>query len=227
MPTPGASLRRRFALAVASLVLGALPLAQALAQAQAHGIVLAGRMGDRALLVIDGKPHTLTLGTTAAGVRLLRWHGDEAELDHQGHSLRLRIGTPVQLGAGAPPEAASREIVIPAGSGGHFMATGSINGKSTQFMVDTGATLVAVGKAEAERLGLDLSGARQGTTQTANGPATVQIVVLPKVRVGGVEITNVGAAVMPTSMPYVLLGNSFLARFQMRRDNDVMRLELR
>ena len=58
---------------------------------------------------------------------------------------------------------------------------------------------------------------------------------MPEVRLGleavltvdGVEITNVGAAVMPTSMPYVLLGNSFLARFQMRRDNDVMRLELR
>ena len=76
-------------------------------------------------------------------------------------------------------------------------------------------------------MGVDLSGARQGTTQTANGSATVQIVVLPKVRVGNVEVTNVGAAVMPTSMPYVLLGNSFLSRFQMRRDNDVMRLELR
>lgn len=195
--------------------------------AHAQGIVLAGRMGDRALLVIDGKPQTLAVGTTVAGVRMLRWNGEEAELDHKGNKLLLRIGTPVQLGAGAPPEAASREIVIPAGSGGHFMATGSINGKSAQFMVDTGATLVAVGKADAERMGVDLSGARQGTTQTANGSATVQIVVLPKVRVGNVEVTNVGAAVMPTSMPYVLLGNSFLSRFQMRRDNDVMRLELR
>ena len=46
-------------------------------------------------------------------------------------------------------------------------------------------------------------------------------------RVGEVEITQVGAVVMPQPMPYVLLGNSFLARFQMRRDNDVLRLELR
>jgi aspartyl protease family protein len=195
--------------------------------AQAQGIVLAGRMGDRALLVIDGKPHTLAVGATVANVRLLRWNGDEAELSHQGNSLSLRIGTPVQLVGGASNESASREIVIPASSGGHFMASGSINGKSAQFMVDTGATLVSVGKADAERLGLDLSAARQGVTQTANGPVPVQIIVLPRLRVGNVEVSNVGAAVMPSSMPHVLLGNSFLSRFQMRRDNDVMRLELR
>jgi aspartyl protease family protein len=189
--------------------------------------VLAGRMGDRALLVIDGKPYTLAVGATVANVRLLRWNGDEAELSHQGNSLSLRIGTPVQLVGGASNESASREIVIPASSGGHFMASGSINGKSAQFMVDTGATLVSVGKADAERLGLDLSAARQGVTQTANGPVPVQIIVLPRLRVGNVEVSNVGAAVMPSSMPHVLLGNSFLSRFQMRRDNDVMRLELR
>jgi aspartyl protease family protein len=55
----------------------------------------------------------------------------------------------------------------------------------------------------------------------------VQIVSLDRVRVGEVEISNVGAVVMPQALPYVLLGNSFLSRFQMRRDNDVMRLELR
>jgi aspartyl protease family protein len=169
------------------------------------------------------------VGATVSSVRMLRWNGEEAELDHKGNKLLLRIGTPVQLGAGVPQDAASREIVIPAGSGGHFMATGSINGKSVQFMVDTGATLVAVGKADAANAWAWTSAVRaKVTTQTANGPATVQIVVLPKVRVGNVEVvTNVGAAVMPTSMPYVLLGNSFLSRFQMRRDNDVMRLELR
>jgi len=47
------------------------------------------------------------------------------------------------------------------------------------------------------------------------------------VRVGDVEIANVEAIVMPAAMPHVLLGNSFLSRFQMKRDNDVMRLEKR
>ena len=44
---------------------------------------------------------------------------------------------------------------------------------------------------------------------------------------GDVELSNVGAVILPSSMPYVLLGNSWLSRFQMRRENDVMRLELR
>jgi aspartyl protease family protein len=50
---------------------------------------------------------------------------------------------------------------------------------------------------------------------------------LTSVRVGEVEVANVSAVVLPAQMPYVLLGNSFLTRFQMRRENDVMRLELR
>jgi aspartyl protease family protein len=94
-------------------------------------------------------------------------------------------------------------------------------------MVDTGATLVSIGKDDAERLGLDLSTARRGATQTANGAVVVALVTLSSVRIGDVELANVGAVVMPQSMPVVLLGNSFLSRLQMKRENDVMRLELR
>jgi aspartyl protease family protein len=64
-------------------------------------------------------------------------------------------------------------------------------------------------------------------TQTANGAVPVHRVSLSAVRVGAVEVANVEAIVMPAQMPYVLLGNSFLSRFQMRRDNDVLRLERR
>ena len=48
-----------------------------------------------------------------------------------------------------------------------------------------------------------------------------------RVRVGDVEVYDVDAAVLGASMPYVLLGNSFLTRFQMKRENDVLRLEKR
>ena len=195
--------------------------------AQAQNVTLAGRMGERALLVIDGRPHTVAVGGTAAGVRLLRWVAEDVEVEIAGARTLLRAGaTPAQIGpARAAP--AAREIVMTAASGGHFTPTGAINGKAVRFVVDTGATLVAMGRDEAERLGVDLSQARQGLSQTANGPVQVQIIVLDRVRVGDVEITQVGAVIMPQPMPYVLLGNSFLSRFQMRRDNDVMRLQLR
>jgi len=195
--------------------------------ALAQGVVLSGRMGERAVLVVDGQPVTLMPGASGAGVTLLRWQGDEAEVQIGGQRARLRLGgTPTMVG-GAVPRRAAREIVVSASSGGHFLPAGAINGRTVRFMVDTGATLVALGRDEAQRLGLDLANARAGISQTANGPVPVQIIVLDRVRVGEVEVTQVGAVVLPQPMPYVLLGNSFLTRFQMRRDNDVLRLELR
>jgi aspartyl protease family protein len=190
-------------------------------------VVLSGRMGDRALLVVDGRPLTVDVGQQAGGVKLLRWVGDAAEVDAGSGSVQLRIGgTPALVGEAAP-RAAARELVITAGPGGHFTAGGAINGHAVSFLVDTGATLVSLGQDQAERLGIDLSLARPAVTQTANGPVPVQLVTLNTVRVGGLELSNVGAAVLPMPMPVVLLGNSFLARLQMRRDNDVMRLERR
>ncbi len=195
--------------------------------AQAQLVVLSGRMGEKALLVVDGQPYTVAVGQTVAGVKLLRWEGDVAQVERAGRNYPMRVGeTPVLLGV-APPRSAAREIVLTAGSGGHFTAAGSINGKQVRFMVDTGATLVSLGKDDAERLGIDLAGARRGTTQTANGPVQVWLVTLTTVRVGEVELSNVGAAVVPQPMPMVLLGNSFLSRMTMKRDADVMRLELR
>ena len=197
------------------------------ATAQAQRVVLSGRMGERALLVVDGQPYTVSVGQTVAGVKLLRWNGDMAEVERSGRAYPMRVGeTPVLLGV-APPRSAGREIVMTAGSGGHFTAGGTINGKQVRFMVDTGATLVSLGKDDADRLGVDLSNARRGSTQTANGPVPVWLVTLNSVRIGEVELSNVGAAVLPQAMPMVLLGNSFLSRMNMKRDNDVMRLELR
>ncbi len=204
----------------AALVLAAGPVA-------AQSVALAGRMGDRALLVVDGKPLTLAVGAVAGNVRLLRWAGDVAEVQIGSQVQALRVGgTPTRVQA-APERPATRDIVLTAGPGGHFTTLGAINGKPARFMVDTGATLVAMGRDDAQRLGLDLSAATPGVTQTANGPAPILLVTLSSVRVGDVLVSNVGAAIVPQSMPYLLLGNSFLSRFQMQRHNDEMRLQLR
>ena len=59
--------------------------------------------------------------------------------------------------------------MLSSGPGGHFTAGGSINGQSTQFLVDTGATSVAIGQSDAERMGLRFREGRRVMTQTANG----------------------------------------------------------
>ena len=219
-----AMIQRRRCVA-AALLAAACPWGPARASTS---VSLAGRMGEKALLVIDGQTKMLAAGQASAGVKLVRWQGDEALIEHEGRTALLRVGgSPAQLAGGAPAVAQGREIVISAGPGGHFIAGGAINGKPVQFMVDTGATMLAMSQGDAQRLGLDLKNARRGMTLTANGPVPVQQVSLTRVRVGGVEISNVDAVVLPAAMPHVLLGNSFLGRFQMRRENDVMRLELR
>lgn len=204
----------------------ALLLAAAL-PASAQSVSLGGLMGNKALLVIDGTTQVVAVGSTARGVKLLRLQDGEALVEAGGQQRLLRVGgAPARLASG-PGGGGGREIVIPASSGGHFVTLGSINGRSVQFMVDTGATLVALSQIDAERIGLDTSSGQVVQTQTANGTVQARLVTLATLRVGAVEVHNVPGIVVPTAMPMVLLGNSFLNRFQMQRNNDTMRLELR
>lgn len=219
-------MQRRHCLAGALLC--TLPGAPGLALAQTPQVQLAGTMGGRALLVIDGQPQMLAVGATARGIRLVSLEGDVAVIERGGVRLSLRVGaSPAAVGTGMARSEGGREIVLTAGPGGHFVTGGAINGQAVTFMVDTGATLISMGQGEAARIGLDLRNGQRGLSHTANGTVPVVMVTLSAVRVGDVEVINVPAVVMPAQMPYILLGNSFLTRFQMRRDNDVMRLELR
>lgn len=194
--------------------------------ASAQGVALSGVMGQRALLVIDGQTQMLSRGETARGVKLIDVQGDQVRIERDGQQLALRVGAaPVSLGPAA--RAGGNTITMTVGSGGHFVTGGSINGRPVRFMVDTGATTVAMSVADAERIGLDYKRGERGQAATAGGTVPIWLVNLSSVRIGDVEVNNVDAAVMPAQMPFVLLGNSFLSRFQMRREADVMRLERR
>jgi aspartyl protease family protein len=188
-----------------------------------------GSLGSQAaLLILDGEPRTILLGQTVRGIKLLSLADDRAVVEIGGQRHTLLMGaTPGRVGGGANGSATGRQIVLSSGPGGHFTALGSINGHATQFLVDTGATAVSIGQAEAERLGLRYAKGKRVTTQTANGPATASVLTLDTVRIGDVEVHSVEAIVVPSQMSHVLLGNSFLSRFQMRRDNDILTLDLR
>lgn len=203
-------------------------LALAAGTALAQQVQLGGVMGSKALLMIDGQSQIVAVGETARGVRLVAVDGDTARVQRDGQTVTLKVGsTPLLVGRGGVAQGRAREVVIPAGQGGHFIVEGAINGSNVRFMVDTGATVVSMSVADASRIGLNLRGARQGVAGTANGLVRTVSVMLDTVRVGDVEVHDVEALISPEPMPFVLLGNSVLGRFQMRRDNDVMRLVLR
>ncbi len=205
---------------VALLGLGSLAAA-------AQTVTFNGHIGThKALLVIDGEPHTVAVGSTVRGVRLLSLTETQAEvvIGELRRTLTLGAGA---VRAGTAPASSGSAIVLTAGTNGHFRTTGQINGKAIEFMVDTGASSVVISQADADRLGLDYKTAPQGWASTANGTAPFRLIMLSAVRIGDVEVANVEAAVIPAPMRGALLGNSFLMRFQMKRENDVMRLEKR
>lgn len=198
--------------------------------ATAQTVTINGAIGTRqALLVIDGQPQAVAVGATVKGVRLLALSPTQAEVEIAGARRTLTLGAgPVRVAGGGSGGGGGREIVLTAGAGGHFMTAGAINGRAANFMVDTGATSVAIGQADADRMGLDYKNStRRGFAETANGRVPAYGITLTSVRVGDVEVANVEAVVLPAAMPLVLLGNSFLTRFQMKRENDVLRLEKR
>lgn len=192
-------------------------------------VSLSGSMGaDKALLMINGAPRVLAVGQSHQGVRLVSIAGGQAHVEVDGRALTLGLGTtPGRLGDGEAAPNTARSITLVAGPGGHFESDGAINGKATRFLVDTGATNIAMSTRDADRIGLRYRDGRRTTTLTANGPVTAYLLSLDKVRMGEVEIHNVDAVVLPAEMSHILLGNSFLSRFQMKRENDVMVLQLR
>jgi len=209
---------QRIRLALALVVLGG-----AAASAQAESVMLTGTIGNRAILIVDGgAPRTVAPGEKLGNVRLVSVQGGEATVEVNGKRALLRMDQPASVGGGGGGGANGSRIVLPAGSGGHFTTLGAINGRSVTFLLDTGATSVAISAADAQRIGLDYKKGAPIQISTANGVAAGFRVKLGSVRVGDVEVYEVDAVVSEQPMPYVLLGNSFINRFSMQRDGDQM-----
>jgi len=186
-------------------------------------------LGTKALLIVNGgAPKTVGAGDTHHGVKVVSTSGDQAVVEIDGKRHTLRVGeAPASVGGTGGTATRGSRIVLSAASGGHFLTQGAINGRAVQFMVDTGATSVSMGVPDADRIGLNYKAGQLARSSTANGTITIWTVKLNSVRIGDVEVYDVDASVVPAGMPFVLLGNSFLNRFQMKRENDQMVLERR
>jgi aspartyl protease family protein len=210
-------------------VVTAAHLLAAVATAHAAGsVTLTGTIGSRAILIVNGAPpKTVAVGESFQGVKLLSLQSEQAVVELDGKRVNLRMDTPVSIGGGGGSGGGGNRIVLPADSRGHYMTQGTINGRTVTFMLDTGATSIALSAGSAQRIGLDYSKAQRVQMSTANGVTVGHKLRLQSVRVGDVEVYDIDAIVSPEPMPFVLLGNSFINRFSMRRDADQMVLEKR
>jgi aspartyl protease family protein len=182
-----------------------------------------GLSQGRAVIVgPNGKPKVYRDGDTLPnGARLVRATSESALVELNGKRSTLRIGTHVST---ATPASSGGRVTLTADARGHFETIGTINGASVRFLVDTGASMISMGIDDARRVGIDYLKGQKGFSNTANGVAPVYRVKLDTVKVGEITLNGVDGLVHESSMPFVLLGMSFLNRLEMNRQGDSLTL---
>lgn len=203
---------------------GVLGLSLAPALTLAQSVSLVGCIGSQALVVIDGgAPRAMRPGQEAQGVRIVSVGEDTAVVRIGQRTEALRLGaSPVSQGT--PPGAPT---ILTAQPDGQFVADARINGKPVRMMVDTGATLVALDRAQARALGVSLVGASPTAVRTAGGLVSALRLNLRSIRVGSVELHDVPAVVQDAPLPIALLGMSFLRGLDMRHEGNLLELRTR
>jgi aspartyl protease family protein len=186
---------------------------------------LSGVLGEKALISVNGSPpKVMAVGDSHLGVKLLAVRGQQAEIEEAGRRRLLNMGV---SGGGAMASKAARTILTADGRG-HFSTLGEVNGSATRFLVDTGASLVALPLSVAKQAGVNLDNAQQVGVNTANGQARAYRVMLNSIRVGDVRANMVEALIMEDrQLPISLLGMSFLNRVNMNREGDLLTLSQR
>lgn len=183
-----------------------------------------GLFADRAVLLVEGQQHLLKVGQTSPeGIKLVSASSESAILLIDGEQVTARLDG--RVSASKRP-AAVQEVQVRRNTTGMYTTVGSINGLPVPFLVDTGATQVAMNASQARRLGIDFHviGTPAEVT-TASGVERAWSVILDAVKVGDLEVRNVSAVVLEGAQPVLtLLGMSYLGRIDISNDGQLMTL---
>ncbi len=207
-----------------ALMLALLPL-----QANGGGaapVTVVGLFKDRALLrvaaVAASEDVLVRVGETKLGATLLSANAEQARVRYQGQTYRLGLTRGMRASYAASKH---NRVAVKPDFYGQYRVQGSINASGVEFLVDTGASVVALSSQLAERLGINYRAGRLGRVSTAQGETPSYFVELPEVSVGDITVRNVRTAVIDGAYPRdVLLGMSFLSNVQMREDSGVLML---
>jgi len=192
----------------------------------ATDVALIGVIGDKAavLAIGGGEPKTVKVGQKWSGVTVISVERGQATVEIDGKPRVLMIG---QHYRSAPAASVRQTVTLAADTRGHFFTDGAVNGNPVRFLVDTGATTVALPAADAVRLGIDYRKGKREYSNTAGGVVPIYVVTLDTLRLGPIELTGVEASVVERGLNVALLGMSFLNRVEMKRDGHLMTLTRR
>lgn len=211
-------------LGIATLLVGTLLLPVRAAE----NIVVHGLLKNMAIVSIDGERHVLKSNEPPIkGIKLISANSEEAVVDVNGERQVLRIGK--HIATQFKPPSQKSQLSIAPDQYGMYRRHGNINGFQVEFLIDTGATFIAMNEKTAKRIGLDykLNG-KVGETQTASGVAKAWYLQLDRVTLGKLQLSDVDAAVIKGEYPKdVLLGNSFLNQLDLEREGKLLVLKAR
>ena len=189
--------------------------------AGASDVALIGLIGDKAavLAIAGGEPKTVKVGQKWSGITVISVEREQATVEIDGKRRVLQIGQHYRSQA---PADSRGKVTLAADRRGMFFAEGAINGAPMRFLVDTGASMVALPASDAVRLGIDYRKGRPGFSHTAGGLVPTYAVRLDSIRLGSIELAGVEAIVIEQGLDVALLGMSFLNRLEMQRDGQTM-----
>ncbi len=182
-----------------------------------------GLFGNQAVLTINGNQRILRQGQKSPeGVVLVSSTLSYAVIRFEDRKLKLDLSSRI---AGDFKAVEKNVITVPADQHGQYRVQLTVNGQQVPALVDTGASVIAISSAQADKLGIDYLAGEVGQVVTANGRATSHFVTLDKVAVAGLVQHNVRAAVVGGFYPEeVLLGMSFLGGLNLREADGVLSL---
>ncbi len=177
---------------------------------------------NKAMVEVDGVNRLLKVGKRSPeGLLLISADSQEAVIEMNGKQSSYRVGARY---GGNFSTSEKREVRIIKNNHGGYTTVGSINGRTVDMLLDTGATSVAMSSVEAKRLGIQywMTGTRT-VVSTASGLANAYEVTLDRVQVGAIGLNNVRAMVVEGSSPtQVLLGMTFLSQVELKNEGNVM-----
>jgi aspartyl protease family protein len=178
---------------------------------------------DRAVVRTVGGQEMVKRGETSKhGVTLLAADPFAARVRYRGEEYTLTLSARVASSFTKPTEDVVR---ISRDDYGQYRMRGAINGNYVDFLIDTGASVVAMSQVHAESMGLDFRSGQPGMVQTAQGNANAYFVMLDEVKLGGITRNKVRATVIQGTYPVdVLLGMSFLNQLQLSDKEGVLTL---
>ena len=187
-------------------------------------ITVLGIFSDVAVLEIDKKQHILRPAIDSPeGVTLVFADSKFAVLEVNGVQEKYFLGSQTGSLYDPPPE---KPVVSLWPTRGMYITPGSINGYSVDFLVDTGASAIALNAFTAQRLGIDFLDGEEVAVKTAVSVEKAYRMNLDEVQVGQIKLYNVSALVIDGPEPArALLGMSFLGQLDMERKGERMDLK--